>query len=86
MILYCTSQHWLHSVSNKYNFETGRHWSNAGMFVLHSPLTKPVLRLIKANNVVLIVVINQNNIGTGPIEYCFPGISCIAIVFKKESF
>ena len=68
MILYCTSQHWLHSVSNKYNFETGRHWSNAGMFVLHSPLTKPVLRLIKANNVVSIVVISQNNIGTGPIE------------------
>ena len=50
------------------HFETGRHWSNAGMFVLHSPLTKPVLRLIKANNVVLIVVISQNSIGTDPIE------------------
>ena len=37
------------------------------MFVLHSPLTKPVLRLIKAYNVALIVVISQNNIGTGPI-------------------
>ena len=31
------------------------------MFVLHSPLTKPVLRLIKAYNVALIVVISQNN-------------------------
>ena len=62
------SQYWLHSVSIKLNFETCRHWSNAGMFVLHSPLTKPVLRLIKANNVVLIVVISQSKIGTGSIE------------------
>ena len=57
---------WL--ASETFLFETGRHWSNAGMFVLHSPLTKPVLRLIKAYNVALIVVISQNNIGTGPIE------------------